>query len=378
MTEAAGIPNGAIAIVGMAGRFPGAPTLERYWQNLVGGVESLTRMTEDELLAAGVPPGLIRNPDYVPVAAIIDGYDLFDAAVFGMTPREAALTDPQHRLFLELSREALEASGHLANREGLSIGVFGGAGGVMSSYLVGGGRFNADLVGPTASAAHIANDKDFLCSRVAFKLDLAGPAVTVQTACSTSLVAVHMACQSLLAGECDMALAGGVTLRVPHHAGYLYREGDILSPDGHCRAFDAAAAGTIFGSGAGIVTLRPLRDALADGDMIHAVIRGTAVGNDGGRKTSYWATRADGQTGAMRQALAMAEIDPASVTLIEAAWHRHGPGGCGGMPGAVAGLWGGTRPGCALFPGVGEIQHRTSGSSGGHCQPDQGGACAGE
>ncbi len=322
MTIMPDVPEGAVAVTGMAGRFPGAATLNSYWQNLVNGTESLTHLSKETLRAAGVSPTLFNDPRYVAVAATIDEYDHFDAALFGMTLREAKLTDPQHRLFLELSREALEASGHLANPKGLSIGVFGGAGGVMSSYLVAGGHINGGLVGPTASAAHIGNDKDFLCTRVAFKLDLRGPAVTVQTACSSSLVAVHMACQSLLAGECDMTLAGGVTLRVPHQAGYLYRDGDILSPDGHCRPFDQHAAGTIFGSGAGVVVLRPLRDAIADGDMIHAVIRGTATSNDGAHKTSYWATRADGQISAMRQALASAQIDPARVGLIEA----HGTG----------------------------------------------------
>lgn len=322
MQDTAQLPEGAIAIIGMSGRFPGAPTVDHFWQNLESGTESLRRVSEETLLAAGVPRGLLNNPDYVPVAATLADFDHFDAALFGMTPREAILTDPQQRLFLEVSREALEASSHLSNTQGLSIGVFGGAGGIMSSYLVAAGRFNDGLVGPTASAAHIGNDKDFLCSRVAYKLDLRGPAVTVQTACSTSLVAVHMACQSLLAGECDMALAGGVTVRVPHHTGYLYRDGDILSPDGHCRPFDHRAAGTVFGSGAGVVVLRHLADALADGDIIHAVIRGTAISNDGGQKTSYWATRANGQISAMHQALAMAQIAPSSVGLIEA----HGTG----------------------------------------------------
>ena len=237
----------AIAIVGMAGRFPGAPTLDRFWQNVATGTESITLLSRDQLRAAGVSENLIDHPDYVAAAPLLEGFDLFDAELFQYGPQEATVIDPQQRVFLEIAREALEVSGHLANIEGRSIGVFGGSGGLMSSYLLSDLHFNRGLTGPTASAGHIGNDKDFLCTRVSYKLDLRGPSVTIQTACSTSLVAVHMACQSLLAGECDIALAGGVAIRVPQYAGYLHQKDGILSPDGHCRPFDANARGTLFG-----------------------------------------------------------------------------------------------------------------------------------
>lgn len=318
----------AVAIVGMAGRFPGAPTLDRFWQNVATGTESITALSRDQLRSAGVPENLIDHPDYVAAAPLLEGFDLFDAEFFQCGPREATLIDPQQRVFLEIAREALEVSGHLANREGRSIGVFGGSGGLMSSYLLSDLHFNWGLTGATASAGHIGNDKDFLCTRVSYKLDLRGPSITVQTACSTSLVAVHMACQSLLAGECDIALAGGVTIRVPHYAGYLHQQDGILSPDGHCRPFDANARGTLFGSGAGVVVLRPLEEALADGDNIRAVILGSAIANDGARKTSFWATRAEGQIAAIRGALAVAQVDSATIGLIEA----HGTGTLMGDP----------------------------------------------
>jgi acyl transferase domain-containing protein/NAD(P)-dependent dehydrogenase (short-subunit alcohol dehydrogenase family)/acyl carrier protein len=318
----------AIAIVGMAGRFPGAPTLDRFWQNVATGTESITVLSRDQLRAAGVPENLIDHPDYVAAAPLLEGFDLFDAELFQYGPQEATVIDPQQRVFLEIAREALEVSGHLANLEGRSIGVFGGSGGLMSSYLLSDLHFNRGLTGPTASAGHIGNDKDFLCTRISYKLDLRGPSVTIQTACSTSLVAVHMACQSLLAGECDIALAGGVAIRVPQYAGYLHQKDGILSPDGHCRPFDAKARGTLFGSGAGVVVLRPLGEALSDGDNIRAVILGSAIANDGARKTSFWATRAEGQIAAIRGALAVAEVDSATIGLVEA----HGTGTLMGDP----------------------------------------------
>ncbi|MEU0953273.1 type I polyketide synthase [Streptomyces niveus] len=319
---------GLVAVVGMAGRFPGAGDLDRFWANVVAGRHAMRDLTDDELRASGVDSGWLDHPGYVKTAAVLDDADRFDAGLFDISPREAALMDPQHRVFLETCWEALEHAGRLTPYGGSSVGVFGGAGGVLAGYLPDvlgtGGRF-ADS---TASLEHLGNDKDFLATRVSYKLGLTGPGLTVQTACSTSLVAVHLACQSLLLGECDTAVAGGVTVRVPSLAGYLHQDQGILSPDGRCRPFDAAARGTVFGSGAGAVVLRPLSAALRDRDTVYAVIRGTAVNNDGGDKTSYGASTVDGQLAAMRQALTVAEIPPATIGYVEA----HGTGTLLGDP----------------------------------------------
>lgn len=332
-------PPGAIAVVGMAGRFPGAPDLGRYWSNILAGRHAMRDLTEEELRAGGVAQRWIDHPDYVRTAAVLDDADRFDAALFDITPREAALMDPQHRVFLETCWEALEHAGRLApygggSRGASSVGVFGGSGGVLAGYLpeVLGSR--GRFLDPTAALEHLGNDKDFLATRVSYKLGLTGPGLTVQTACSTSLVAVHLACQSLLLGECDTAVAGGVTIRVPSLAGYLHQDQGILSPDGRCRPFDARARGTVFGSGAGAVVLRPLADALRDGDTVYAVVRGTAVNNDGDRKTSYGASTLDGQLAAMRQALTVAEVPSATIGYVEA----HGTGTLLGDPLEVAAI----------------------------------------
>ncbi|MFD6966948.1 type I polyketide synthase [Streptomyces sp. NPDC059949] len=321
--------EGRIAVIGMAGRFPGAADVGAFWENVAEGRPGLRDLTEDDLRRAGVDARWIGDPQYVRTAAALDDVDRFDAGLFGISPREAELMDPQHRLFLETCWEALEHAGRLDPRPtGASVGVFGGAGGVLAGYLpdvfADGGRF----LNPTASLEHLGNDKDFLATRVSYRLGLTGPSLSVQTACSTSLVAVHLACQSLLGGECDTAVAGGVTVRVPSHVGYLAHEEGILSPDGRCRPFDAAARGTVFGSGVGAVVLKPLADALRDRDTVYAVIRGTAVNNDGGSKTSYGASSVAGQLGAMRQALLVADVDPGTIEYVEA----HGTGTLLGDP----------------------------------------------
>ncbi|HLJ16215.1 MAG TPA: SDR family NAD(P)-dependent oxidoreductase [Bryobacteraceae bacterium] len=308
----------AIAIVGMAGRFPGARDIDEFRSNLENGIESIRFFTEEELLAAGVDPKLIADPNYVKAAPVLNGVDLFDAPFFDYSARDAEIIDPQHRIFLECAWEALENAGYGGMGGNRSIGVFGGAGCVMGSYLIPEPRINERLVASIASREHVGNDKDHLCTRVSHKLNLCGPSVTVQTACSTSLVAVHLACQSLLNGECGMALAGGVTVRVPQNAGYLFKAGEIFSPDGHCRTFDARAAGTLFGSGAGVVVLKPLRQAVSDGDHIHAVIRGSAINNDGSDKFSYWATSREGQTDAISKALKTADVPPETIGYVEA------------------------------------------------------------
>ncbi|MBC7179459.1 MAG: polyketide synthase, partial [Roseovarius sp.] len=268
-------PDGTeIAIVGMAAHLPGARSAAEYWQNLCAGHRAIRRMTEAELLAAGEPAQMIRRPDYVPYAAPLEGFEMFDAEFFGFGPKEAAILDPQHRRFLEVAWEALEDAGHPPEHFPGSIGVFAGCG--MGSYFYFNLCSNRDLVDDVGMflLRHTGNDKDFLTTRLSHILDLKGPSLGLQTACSTSLVAVHVAAQSLLNGECDMALAGGVTIELPQGRGYLYKEGEILSPDGECHAFDHRAQGTVFGSGAGVVVLRRLSDALADGDHIWGVIKG--------------------------------------------------------------------------------------------------------
>lgn len=323
-----------IAIVGMAAHLPGSATLQDYWSNLRDGVECITPLSEEELLAAGESPARIKHKNYVKSAAYLEGFDRFDADFFGLSPKEAAIMDPQHRQFLEVSWEALENAGHMPEKFQGPIGVFGGCG--MGSYFYFNLCSNRDLVDSTGMflLRHTGNDKDFLTTRLSHILDLKGPSLSVQTACSTSLVATHYACQSLLNGECDMALAGGVTIELPHKRGYIFEEGEILSPDGHCHAFDHRAQGTVFGSGAGVVVLRRMADALADGDHIWAVIRGSAVNNDGSDKAGYLAPSVDGQANAAAEALIMSDVPADTVDYIEC----HGTGTYLGDPIEIAAL----------------------------------------
>ena len=320
--------DSSIAIVGMAGRFPGAPNIEAFWRNLRDGIESIRTLSDDELRAAGVSQEELENPEYVRSAAILDGLDLFDASFFGFSPRDASIMDPQHRHFLECAWEAVENAGYAADAFPGSIGVFAGSG--MSSYLIHNLLRNRKLVNSAGLflLRQTGNDKDVLATRVSYQLNLHGPSVNVQTACSTSLVAVHLACQSLLNHECDMALAGGVTIEIPHGQGYLYRPGEILSRDGHCRAFDADASGTVFSSGLGLVVLRRLSDALRDRDTIHAVILGTAINNDGARKVGYLAPSVDGQADVITEALGVAGVPADSISYVE----THGTGTAVGDP----------------------------------------------
>ena len=319
-----------IAIIGMSGRFPGANSVDALWQNLSSGVESITFISDQELKASGIDPAVLSDPNYVKAAAILRDAELFDASFFGYSPREAEVTDPQQRLFLECAWEALEHAGYNADRYEGSIGVYAGA--FMNTYLL--------LSRPTPSSvtndliALIGNDKDYLTTRVSYKLNLKGPSITVGTACSTSLVAIHMACQSLLHQESDMALAGGVTIRFPQKAGYFYQQGGIVSPDGHCRAFDAKAQGTIFGSGVGVVLLKRLGDAIAEGDCIHAVIKGSAINNDGHSKVNYTAPSVDGQCNVIVEALANAGVEADTISYVEA----HGTGTALGDPIEIAAL----------------------------------------
>ena len=330
--RAAPAESSAIAIVGISCRFPGANDVEQFWNNLRQGVESITFYSREELAEAGVEPQLLDHPDYVRARGNVEDIDLFDAAFFGFTPREAELMDPQQRFFLECSWQALENAGCDPESYDGSIGVFAGVG--PNIYLFTNLAASSQLTSAGLFQTLISNDKDSLTTHVSYKLNLTGPSVAVQTTCSTSLVAVHLAARTLLDGECDMAMAGGVTLGMPAKAGYLYEEDGIKAPDGHCRAFDAAARGTVPGSGAGIVVLKRLADAVADGDSIAAVIRGSALNNDGAAKVGYTAPSVEGQARVIAAAQAAAGVDPATITYVE----THGTGTVLGDPIEVAAL----------------------------------------
>jgi len=322
-----------IAIVGMSGRFPMAKNVGEFWQNLRNGLECISFFSDEQLLSSGVAPSELKDFKYVGASGVLEDIELFDASFFVYSPKDAELLDPQQRLFLECAEDALENAGYDALAYNGLIGMYAGTS--MSMYLLNNLYSNQDsLISENNLQTIIANDKDFLSTRVSYKLDLKGPSVTVQTACSTSLVAVHMACQGLISGECSMALAGGVSIHVPQKVGYRYYEGGIASPDGHCRAFDAQAQGMVSGSGMGIVVLKRLADALADGDTIHAVIKGSAINNDGSLKVGYTAPSIAGQVQVIRAAQLLAEVEPETISYIEA----HGTGTPLGDPIEIAAL----------------------------------------
>ncbi|QSQ18812.1 SDR family oxidoreductase [Pyxidicoccus parkwayensis] len=328
-----------IAIIGMTGRFPGAPDLDAFWQNLRNGVESIRAVPDAELEALGVDASLRKDASWVKASAALEGMELFDAGFFGYTPREAELMDPQHRVFLECCWEALERAGYAPEGYKGAIGVFGGA--PTNTYLLHNLVPNADQLSMLDQVQiDVANGADFLNTRVAYKFNLRGPSYSISSACSTSLVATHVAVQSLLNEECDIALAGGVSVHVKHPEGYRYLPGGIVSPDGHCRAFDAKADGTVFGSGAGVVVLKRLKDALEDGDFIHAVIKGSAINNDGSVKVGYTAPSVEGQAAVISEALGAAGVEPESIGYVEA----HGTGTKMGDPIEVRALTKAFRP----------------------------------
>ncbi|MGA9035559.1 MAG: type I polyketide synthase, partial [Pseudolabrys sp.] len=308
--------NVDIAIIGLSCRLPGAATTEEYWKNLCDGVESVNFFSDQELVAAGVDPSLVANPRYVKAAPVLRDVEMFDASFFGYSPKDAALMDPQQRLFLEVSWEAFENAGYDPAGYPGKVGVLSTGGGVVASYLLA-KLHHADFPGQTASTSHINNDKDFLSTRVSFKLNLTGPSFTIQSACSSSLVAVHQACQNLRFNECDMMLVGGSVVRVPQVEGYLAEKRNLYSMDGHCRPFDLSGQGTIFGSGVGAVLLKPLEKAVADRDHIFAVIKGTAANNDGSAKISYTASSVGQQSQAVADALKLADVSADSVGYIE-------------------------------------------------------------
>jgi acyl transferase domain-containing protein/thioesterase domain-containing protein/acyl carrier protein len=315
----------SIAVIGKSGRFPEAGNLTQFWRNLCAGKESISFFTDEELLSAGVDPELLRRPNYVKALGVLEDADLFDAQFFGFTPHEARVIDPQHRVFLECAWEALEDAGYASDDPGM-IGVY--ASSTMSTYM----RnlwFNPEILNSSDILQLLTgNDKDHVAMRVSYKLNLRGPSVCVQSACSSSLVAVHMACRSLLTYECDIALAGGVSIGIPLKYGYLYQEGGTLSRDGHCRAFDAKANGTVAGHGVGVVVLKRLFEAIEDGDAIQAIIRGSAVNNDGSNKVGYTAPSVDSQADAVRSALAVARVPSETITYVE----THGTGTLLGDP----------------------------------------------
>ena len=323
-----------IAIIGLAGRFPGASSISDYWSLLREGREALRTYTDADLRDAGVPYELRANPAFVPVHGAIDHVAAFDAEFFGLSPQDAAIMDPQHRLFLETVWTALEDAAIYPARSERAIGVFAGCG--MNTYFQDHLSTHPDLIERLGyfHVRHTGNDKDFLSTRVSYAFNLTGPSVSIQTACSTSLVAVHSAAQSLLSGECDVAIAGGSTVEFKERFGYLYQEGGIHDPTGHCRAFDADSSGTVFGSGSGAVILKRYADAVADGDRIHAVIRGTAINNDGAQKVGYLAPSVDGQAAAAAEALTLSGLDPSTISYIEC----HGTGTPVGDPIELAAL----------------------------------------
>ncbi|WP_010500217.1 beta-ketoacyl synthase N-terminal-like domain-containing protein [Paenibacillus elgii] len=321
-----------VAIIGMSGRFPGASDLESYWSLLCEGKHGIRFFTDEELSENGIAEERLKDPLYVKAKGMLDDPEMFDASFFGMTPREAEWTDPQQRLFLECSYEALESAGWVPDLFKGRIGVFGGCS--ISTYLLNRIAHQQDALTLDAESLILGCDKDFITSRTAYKLNLKGPAITVQTACSTSLVAIHLACQSLLSGECDMALAGGSTVSFPNVTGYRYQEGMILSPDGFCRAFDSEARGTVPGNGVGIVALKRLEQATADGDHIFAVIRGSAANNDGRLKAGFTAPSPEGQAEVIADALALSGVHPDTISYVEA----HGTATPIGDPIEITGL----------------------------------------
>jgi acyl transferase domain-containing protein/acyl carrier protein len=348
----------AIAVVGMAGRFPGARNIEEFWQNLVAGKASFSVLSDDEMLAAGVPESDLRNPNYVKIAPVIDEIDLFDAAFFGISPREAEILDPQQRVLLETCHVALQRAGYDGCADRRRIGIFAGL--RSNEYRNGNLRTNPDLKRTVGDMAlSISNETDYAATGIAYRLNLRGPAVTAVTACSTSLVSVHLACQSLRSGECEIALAGGVEIPVPMIRGYVYNEGGINAPDGQVRPFDANARGTVFGSGCGVVALKRLSDAVADGDTIGALVLGSAINNDGSGKSAFAAPGKTGQVAVIEAALRDSGVDPNTIGFVEA----HGTGTIVGDPIEIAALTEAYRRGrerafrCAIASVKGNVGH---------------------
>lgn len=322
-----------IAIIGMAGKFPGAADINEFWNNLVKGKCSIESFTDEECLESGVPESILSNPGFVKRGALLKGSNLFDAKFFGYSPYEAKYIDPQQRIFLECAWEALENAGYDSERYDGDIGVYAGSG--FNYYLVKNLlSTNPHMESVINPMTFFGNDKDYISTRVSYKMNLTGPSIDIQSACSTSLVAVQLACQALATYQCDMALSGGVSLQTPRMKGYVYAEGEILSKDGYCRPFDKNASGTILAEGVGVVVLKRLEDAVADRDTIYAVIKGIATNNDGSDKLGYTAPSINGQKNVIAMAQALADVDADDVEYIEA----HGTGTQLGDPIEIAAL----------------------------------------
>src|SRR5215831_12959951 len=329
--------TGRVAVIGMAGCFPGARNVAELWRNLTRGVESISHFRGEELENA--TPELLANPNYVKARSVLDDVDLFDAGFFEMYPKEAEITDPQHRIFLECSWQALEDAGCDPQTYKGAIGVFAGCS--MNTYFLSNLCSRPGYISEFANSYQVGsypdlvgNGHDFLATRVSYKLNLRGPSFTLQAGCATSLLAICQAYQSLVTYQSDVALAGGVSITFPQNRGYLYQEDGMVSPDGHCRTFDAKAKGTVFGSGVGVVVLKRFEDAIADGDRVYAVVRGLAVNNDGAAKVGYAAPSVEGQAEVIAMAHAAAGVSPETISYVEA----HGTGTPLGDPIEVAAL----------------------------------------
>lgn len=327
-TEDFSVASHDIAVVGMACRLPGADSVAKYWENLKNGVESIDTLSKEQLLHAGVEESVLNHPNYVLRSARMRGVDQFDPTFFGMSAQDASIMDPQHRHFLEVSWQALESAGIDPDRFSGLIGCYAGSG--HNAYMPYHLFTHPELMSRIGFflVRHTGNDKDFLTTRASYLFNLKGPSVNVQTACSTSLVAIHMATQSLLNGECDVVMAGGTTIEMPGDRGYLFKEGEILSRDGHCKPFEANSTGTLFGSGVGVVVLMRLEQAMREGYFVHAVVKGSAINNDGSGKVSYLAPSVDGQASVITEALTLADIDPETIGFVEC----HGTGTAMGDP----------------------------------------------
>ncbi|MBX7066758.1 MAG: hypothetical protein K1X28_05965 [Parachlamydiales bacterium] len=349
--------DNAIAIIGMAGKFPGAENIIEFWENLSSGVESVLRKSDNTIKENGGSGGNCFSPTVIKARGVLRDIELFDADFFGMTDSEAQLSDPQHKLFLECAWESLENAGYSPDKFLGSIGVYGGMGG--SSYFLNNLYPNQEIVEKYGNFyLAINNEKDFLCTKVSYRLNLKGPSICIQTACSTSLVAICLACDHLLTYQCDIALAGGASIYVPQETGYIYQEGMNLSPDGFCRPFDAKAKGTVMSNGVGVIALKRYRQAQQDKDHIYAIIRGYAVNNDGSSKLGYAAPGVDGQAEVIASAISIAGIDPQTISYVE----THGTGTILGDPIEIRGLSKGlnintTDKCCAIGSVKGNIGH---------------------
>lgn len=334
MNQSESIKNlDCIAIIGMAVRMPGALNVEEFWENLRTGTESISLFTKEEMLEAGLSPEIVNHPHFVAAKGIMENAEMFDANFFGISPREAELMDPQHRVLMECAWSAMEDAGYVPEQYPGRIAIFTSAG--MNTYLPFNLMSNPELLEQVGGfELSIYNDKDFVPTRIAYSMNIKGPAIDIGTACSSSLVSTHLACQQLLTYQADMTIVGGITIHLPQKMGHVHEPGAAYSPDNHCRPFDATPSGLIDGNGAAVIILKRLEDALKDGDKIHALIKGSAINNDGSDKVGYSAPSVNGQAEVILEAQAVADVDPSTISYVEA----HGTSTPLGDPIEVAGL----------------------------------------